>query len=378
MSGRFYVATRKGLFTVERTAAGRDSAWQIAQAAFVGDNVTLCLPDPRDGRVYAALDHGHFGCKMHASADGGATFQEIAAPAYPPMPAGYVEPANPMNNNRPIPWTTKLIWALAAGGAAEPGRLWAGTLPGGLFTSPDHGKSWELVRSLWDDPRRREWFGGGADLPGIHSICVDPRDSRRLTIGISCGGVWQTPDAGQTWRLRAKGMRAAYMPPEQQFNENVQDPHCLVQCPSSPDRFWVQHHNGVFRSVDDSATWTEIADVQPSAFGFAVAVHPRDAERAWFVPAMSDEKRTTVGGQVVVARTTDGGRSFDVLRRGLPQQHAYDITFRHALDIAAQGDCLAFGSTTGSLWVSEDQGETWQTVSTHLPPVYCVRFAAGG
>lgn len=71
----------------------------------------------------------------------------------------------------------------------------------------------------------------------------------------------------------------------------------------------------------------------------------------------------------------DGGKSFETLRRGLPQEHAYDLTYRHALDVDETGDRLAFGTTTGTLWVSEDQGDAWQTASSHLPPVYCVRFA---
>ena len=64
-----------------------------------------------------------------------------------------------------------------------------------------------------------------------------------------------------------------------------------------------------------------------------------------------------------------------MLRQGLPQEHAYDLTLRHALAIDGTGDRLAFGSTTGSLWVTEDGGDRWQTVSEHLPPVYAVRFA---
>ena len=149
----------------------------------------------------------------------------------------------------------------------------------------------------------------------------------------------------------------------------------MVQCPQSPDVFWAQHHNGVFRSTDGSASWSEVKNVAPSVFGFAVAVHPADPDTAWLVPAVSDEKRIPVDGKVVVSRTRDGGKTFDVLTDGLPQEHAYDLTFRHALDIDESGDRLAFGSTTGSLWVTEDQGDTWQTVTTQLPPVYSVRFA---
>lgn len=252
MSRRCHVATRKGLFTLERGASG----WRIARASFLGDNCTLVMHDPRNGSLLAALDHGHFGVKMHRSTDGGASWREVAAPAYPPKPADYVPKSAPAEGT-PADWALKLVWALAPGGRNEPNVVWCGTLPGGLFRSEDGGESWELNRPLWDDPKREEWFGGGAEQPGIHSICVDPRDARRVSIGISCGGVWTTTDGGSTWRVTAQGMRAAYMPPERQFEPNVQDPHLLVQCRANPEVFWVQHHNGIFRSVDGPASWTK-------------------------------------------------------------------------------------------------------------------------
>jgi hypothetical protein len=170
-------------------------------------------------------------------------------------------------------------------------------------------------------------------------------------------------------------MRAEYVPPEVQSEPIAQDVHCLVQCAANPDAFWVQHHNGIFKSTDGAASWEEIKDVKPSVFGFPVAVHPKDPNTAWFVPSAKDEKRCPIDGRVVVNRTRDGGKAFETLRQGLPQEHAYDLVYRHGLDIDETGDRLAFGSTTGSVWISEDGGDSWQTVASNLPPVYAVRFA---
>jgi hypothetical protein len=366
MTDRLLVSTRKGLFTVSRLA-GR---WQIAQVDFLGDNVTISLTDRRDRRDYVALDHGHFGVKLHGSTTNG--WKEIAAPTYPTKPEGYEEHDL---WGRPLAWSTARIWALAAGGSDESGVLWCGTLPGGLFRSADCGESWQMIRALWDHPMRKQWSGGGADLPGLHSICVDPRDSQRVWVGVSTGGIWFTEDAGANWSLRGEGMRAEYMPPEQAHDPVAQDVHCLAQCQTAPERMWVQHHNGIFVSSDEGKTFSEIKGVQPSTFGFAVVVHPRDPDTAWFVPEMKDEKRIPSGGKVVVTRTRDGGRTFDVLTKGLPQEHAYDVVYRHALAIDDSGDRLAFGSTTGGLWLSEDQGDSWISITHTLPPVYAVRFA---
>jgi hypothetical protein len=370
MSTRCYVATRKGLFTIDRGP----SKWAISHAAFVGDNVTLVMQDPRNGDLFAALNHGHFGIKLHRSRDGGETWPEITVPTYPPMPEGYVPKPHPFTG-KANDWALKLIWGLAPGGPKEPGVVWCGTMPGGLFKSEDSGETWELNRPLWDHPKREDWGPNGAEYTGIHSICVDPTDPRHVSIGVSTGGVWITRDSGESWVQTGGGMRADYFPPEQMYDPNVQDVHCLVQCAAKPDVFWVQHHNGMFRSTDGAASWTEIKDVKPSVFGFAVAVHPKDPNTAWFVPSTKDEKRCPTDGRVVVNRTRDGGKSFETLREGLPQQYAYDLTYRHGLDVDESGDRLAFGSTTGSVWISENGGDSWQNVSTHLPPVYAVRFA---
>ena len=365
MSDRLLVSTRKGLFTIER----RRGKWKIAEVDFLADNVTLALHDARSGRSYAALNHGHFGVKLHAK--NGKGWEEISAPAFPPKPEGRVDKDG---WGKDIPYSLLNIFSLETGGANEKGALWCGTIPGGLFRSQDHGESWRMIETLWDNPKRQQWMGGGTEWPAIHSICVDPRDAKIVRIGISCGGVWETRDGGKGWECRADGMFAAFMPPEQGRDPNVQDPHCLVQCPSAPDRLWVQHHNGIFRSDDASRSWSEVTDVPPSSFGFAVAVHPRDPDTAWFVPGIKDEKRIPVDGKLVVTRTRNAGKSFKVLRNGLPQAHAYDLVFRHALSIDATGERLAFGSTTGGLWVSEDQGDQWAEVSHSLPPVHAVRF----
>jgi hypothetical protein len=363
MSNQLLVSTRKGLFVFARSSAG----WRVDQTAFLGQNVTLALAEP--GGWYTALNLGHFGVKLHYSGDQGRSWEERAVPVY-----AEGETISTGDGKPPQPATLKLIWALESGGPDHPGRLWAGTLPGGLFRSEDAGRSWQLVRGLWDRPERAAWFGGGADLPGIHSICIDPRDSRVLRLAVSCGGVWISPDGGETWQLGGEGLFATYMPPELRHKLDVQDPHRMVQCQASPEHLWIQHHNGIFRSTDGGLHWQELADVPPSVFGFAVAVHPKEPDTAWFVPAIKDEQRVPVDGRVVVTRTRDGGRSFTTLSKGLPQEHAYDIVYRHSLAIDGSGDRLAMGSTTGGLWLTEDQGEEWRTLSTHLPPIHAVCF----
>jgi hypothetical protein len=367
MSDRLLLGTRKGLFLVERNAQG----WHISRDMLLGDPVTMVLAD-RQGHWHAAVEHGHYGVKLKRSVDQGESWEERSVPAYPPKPDDEID-MDPVGQ-QPLPWNLMRIWALESGAPDKPGDLWCGSIPGGLFRSRDGGDSWQLVESLWQHPDRKNWAGGGADYPGIHSIMLDPRDPRIIRIGVSCGGVWASFDDGENWGCYGEGLRAEYMPPDQAYDQKVQDPHRMVQCRVSPDHLWIQHHNGIFRSSDGGAHWQEIETAQPSAFGFAVAVHPQDPDRAWFVPGVRDDARYPVNGRLLVTRTRDGGKSFEPLANGLPQQHAYDLVYRHGLDIDDSGDRLAFGSTTGNAWVSDDQGEHWQSISHFLPPVYCVRF----
>lgn len=353
---RALIATRKGLFAVDK----QRGAWSLHALGFVADPVSMVLADPRDGAIHAALALGHFGVKMHRSTDAGATWEEMPAPA---LPEGASDTLS-----------VSLVWSLEGGGADRPGRLWAGTLPGALFRSDDAGSSWQLVESLWNEPRRPLWWGGGYDVPGIHSISVDPRDSDRLALCISVGGVWHSADAGRTWELGAKGMGADYLPPEQADDENQQDPHRMVRCPAAPDTLWVQHHCGIWKSTDGGRAWRGIRSTEQGGFGFAVAVHPKDPETAWFVPAVADQRRVPKDERFVVTRTRDGGTTFETLDRGLPAEPSWDLVYRHALDVTADGEGLIMGSTTGNLWVSENGGEAWQQISGHLPPIATVRW----
>ena len=356
MRDRLLVATRKGLF--ELRGAGRDL--KITGRWFLGEPVTAVLRDPRDGALYAALDLGHFGAKLHRSDDDGASWREVTVPSYAGVP-GDPPPA------------LSMIWVLEADPNAPGGRMWAGVIPGGLFSSSDKAESWTLNRALWDNPLRADWFGGGFHQPGLHSISFDPRDARKVAVGVSCGGAWLSDDAGKSWRVSTEGMWAAYLPPEERENPATQDPHRIVRCAAAPDVLWTQHHNGVFRSVDGGQTWREIA-IAPSSFGFAVAVHPTDPDTAWFAPAISDQQRYPVEGRFILTRTRDGGATFERLTAGLPDHESYDLVYRHGLDVDDTGARLAVGSTTGSLWVSDDAGDRWACVNANLPPIHAVRW----
>lgn len=353
------VASRKGLFLFER----RDGDWVVAGRSHLGFPVPYAKIDPRDGTLWASLDHGHWGQKLHRSKDRGETWEEVEAPAYP---------EGTMVRDG-VKASTNYIWLLAAAPADRPGVLYAGTEPGGLFRSDDGGTTWKLVEGLWNHPSREKlWMGGGRDEAAVHSIVFDPLDSDHMLIGASVAGVFETTDGGDTWEPRNSGLIAEYLPePDPEVGH---DPHLLVAAPSDFSVMWQQNHCGIFRSDTGARSWEKVSQPGgPAHFGFAVAVHEEKPERAWVVPALSDEQRMAIDGTVVVCRTDDGGENWTEQRTGLPQSDAYDITFRHALDVT--GETVAFGTTTGNLFLSDDGGNRWRCLGNHFPPIYSVRFA---
>lgn len=366
------LSTRKGLFVLERGKTG----WKPASASHLGIPVSYAFLDRRRGRrgrLWAALSHGHWGPKLQRSDDLGAKWREVKLPGYP---KGEVQRGGK-------PATLSYVWTMAPGGADQPERLYLGTEPGGLFASDDGGRRFHLVRGLWDHPTRlagdggkdedfHGWFGAGKDEPGLHSIVVDPRDSDRVWIAISSAGVFETADGGGKWTVRNKGLTSPYLPsppPKVGF-----DPHFVTTCAAKPDVLWMQSHSGVFRSTNGGKQWKDVSQKRgPVGFGFPICADEEDPRTAWVLPADSDMKRMAIGGALAVSRTEDGGKTWKRLAKGLPQEGCYDLVLRHGFDVA--GERLAFGSTSGNVYASEDRGDSWVSLGHHFPPIYSVRFA---
>ena len=354
---RLFFATRKGLIIYRRT-----KSWKHESTHFLGVPVSLFYADPQTGAWWACLDHGHWGVKLHRSDNEGKSWKEVDSPKFP----------EGEEIKEGTPATVNYLWSMSNGGAERPGVLYIGTDPGGLFRSEDDGESWELVRGLWDHPSRKDqWFGGGRDLPGIHSIVVNPSNSREIQVGISVAGVFKSLDEGTSWFPANKGLTAEFLP-----DDNVEvghDPHLLVGSPSHPDVLWQQNHCGIFVTRDGSQQWEKVSQEKgPADFGFAIAVNEKDPDTAWVVPGVSDELRIAVNQALCVCRTTDGGKTWTEQRKGLPQENCFDIVYRHAL--ANKDHSLAFGTTTGNVYTSEDYGDSWSCLSNNLPMIYAAEI----
>jgi photosystem II stability/assembly factor-like uncharacterized protein len=267
----------------------------------------------------------------------------------------------------------KNIWQIAVGRPEEPNVLYCGVEPAALFETRDAGETWSLSRGLFDHPHRPRWMPGNGGL-ALHTILLDPADNQRMYVAISAGGVYRTSDGGRTWTARNQGIRAMTMP--DRYPEFGQCVHKIAMHPARPQRLFLQSHWGLYRSDDGAENWLDIANGVPSDFGFAMIAHPRNPDCVFVIPVESDEFRCACEGRLRVYRTRNGGASWEPLMRGLPQKRAYETVLRDAMTADSFDPVgVYFGTRSGQLFGSRDEGKTWQKILEGLPSVVCVRSA---
>ena len=368
------VATRKGAFVLRGDSRRRD--WRIEGPHLLGNETNHLMCDPRDGKTWLlAAKTGHLGPTVFRSTDRGRHWSEAQRPpAFPKVPEGQDGP------------TVDRVFCLAPGHASQPGVWWAGAVPHGLFRSEDGGATWEAVGGFSDylaglrakEANRFFPTPGGAIT---HSILVDPRDPSHLYVSLSTGGCFETADAGASWRPLNDGVSADFLPdPHPGFG---QDPHCVVSCPAFPDRLYQQNHCGVYRLDRPGRRWERIGKSLPAKvgdIGFPIVVHPRDPETLWVFPMDGTQvwPRTCPGGRPAAFRSRNGGRTWARQSKGFPERHGWFTVFRQAMTCDDRDPVgLYLGTTTGEIWTSGDEGESWQQAATHLPQVLAIEALRG-
>ena len=356
------VGTTKGAFLLTSNA-GR-SRWQMSGPHFPGHAVYALAFDSRHGRrrIWAAVQSMHFGAVLRSSDDFGRTWtQPQEANVKFPSDAGVA---------------LKQIWQIALAPSDRPDTLYCGVEPAALFESNDSGETWSLVRGLFDHPHRSRWEPGGGGQC-LHTIVLHPSDAQRMLVAISTGGVYRSEDGGRSWQPRNQGIRAEFLP--EKYPEFGQCVHKIVRHPTRPKRLFLQNHFGLYRSDDGGDSWSDIARGVPSDFGFAMAMHPHDPDTVYALPLESDEFRCVPEAKLRVYRTRNAGVAWEPLTRGLPQKNSFEAVLRDGMAAdSLQPAGIYFGTRSGKLYGSRNEGGSWRLIADTLPPVVCVKTGIAG
>ena len=373
------VGTTKGAFLI---SGGTDrSGWTVTGPFCDGWPINHVIGDPASGKMWAGGGGDWHGAGVWRSDDGGKSWSlsklttgkldEWAAkdPDFAAM-IGW--------SDTPPPFADRFaqIWSLGLAGDT----LYAGTKPASLLASRDGGETWNLVQGLTDHPSAGSWSPGAAGLV-LHSIVADPKDPDKLWIGISAAGVFATEDGGKTWERRNRVSNEEVCvghdhPAAARDGEIGHCVHNMMRAPGPGDVLYQQNHHGVWRSADGGRSWDDITAGLPSTFGFPIRVHPRDPQVIWTLPLNGDQAgRFPPDAAAAVWKSEDGGRTWSDKRKGLPQKACYFTVLRQAMAGDTQSPAgVYFGTNSGSVFASFDEGETWSEIAEHLPTVLAVEI----
>lgn len=353
------VGTMKGAF-IFRSDKKR-TKWTLEGPHFRGEAVYAFAHDSRtrEPRTFAGINNGFFGPSMAFSTDLGKSW---SAPDRQSVKF-------PEDSGRAL----KQIWQIVPGKEGKDDVMFCGVEPACLFVSRDGGTTWSPNEGLLRHEHQPKWQPGAGGLC-LHTIIQDPKDPDRMLIAISSGGAYRTDDGGKSWKAKNVGVRAEFLPDKHpEFGQCV---HKVVSHPSKPERLFLQNHWGLYRSDDWGDSWHDIANEVPSDFGFAMHMHPQNPDTVYIVPLESDQFRCTPEAKLRVYRTTDAGKSWEPLTRGLPQSDAYETVLRDGMcgdSIDPAG--IYFGTRSGKVFGSNDSGDSWMEMADGLPPVVCVKVA---
>jgi photosystem II stability/assembly factor-like uncharacterized protein len=347
------VGTRKGCFVLEsddrrdwRVRGPYCESWPIYHAVY----------DAHGGTIYAAAASEWHGAAVWRSSDLGETW-ELSS-----------EGLSYGDDGLKLSKVSSL--------ATAHGRVFVGAEAAGLFESRDGGATWSLVTTLDGQPGRDSWNDPDKQPPGhlgLSAILPHPDDPSRLWVIVQGYGVFETTDGGDSWAPRNRGLRADWP------LENPEVGYCVHKLVLAPDRerMYQQNHVGMHRSDDGGRSWTEITDGLPTEFGFPAAAHPHDRDTFYVIPVDPGHGRTMPEGRAAVWRTRDAGSTWQRLDDGLPQEDAYVGVLREGLAIDGEDvPGLYFGTSTGQVFASTDEGESWSEIASYLPGIWSVEVAS--
>lgn len=242
-------------------------------------------------------------------------------------------------------------------GVSADGSIFAGTLPAGVWVSKDGGESWRELPLFGEAPGSEKWTAPWG-TPLASCIVGHPKDSKTLYAGVEVGGVYRTRDAGKKWYdLSIPGA----------------DVHAIQISPARHDRLYVTTGEGPYTSDDGGFTWKEIGGSNRRSYAMGVAAHPTETDRVIISAAAGPPPtwRGKLGARCDVYLSTDGGKRFRTVVKDLKggvQRRALVINQKVPSEVA-------FGTSTGEVYYSNDGGESFDKEATKLGDIKAIAFS---
>ena len=359
------VSTDKGAFLYFSDADRRH--WDVSGPHFMGATVHHLVLDPRDDNtLLASVQSRISGNIIYCSTNFGKSWK----------------PANkqPKFKKNKLNRVVDHVFCLMPGHNEEKNCWYAGTSPQGLFRSEDGGNNWEPVDGFNDNKNWVSWTkknsNGYPKISKLHSIIINSSNKSHMYIGMSYGGVFETLDAGKNWTPINDGLHADYM--KNKNSKFGHDPHSVISHPYNPDRLYQQNHCGIYKLDKPNEKWVRIGDNMPSDIGdigFPITIHPNDPNTIWVFPIDGTEiwSRVCPEGQPAIYCSKDGGESWFRQDIGLPMRNAWLTVLRKSLNTDSMLEAgIYFGTTSGSLWMSDNEGNSWRQIAIHLPRILSI------
>ena len=371
------VGTTKGAFLMKGDSDRQN--WQITGPHCNGWSIGHLAGDPDTGRIWAGGGGAFYGAGIWHTDDQGQTWTltRLTSGQMDAWADSEPEFAKMMGvTGDPLPFGDRFsdIWVMHY----AHGRLYAGAKPATLLRSDNQGQDWQIVEALSDHPSAESWNPGAAGLV-LHTIVADPNNPEKMWTGISAAGVFATEDGGTSWDRRNRLANAAdceghHHPAAPSDGHVGHCVHHMAKAAGDGDVLYQQNHVGVWRSQDGGRSWDNASEGLPSTFGFVLQCHPRDPDTIWTLPLNGDSQgRFPPDAAAAVWKSIDGGHSWQAQRDGLPQENCYFTVLRQAMTGDRQDPAgVYFGTNSGSVFASADEGETWQEIARHMPTILSV------
>lgn len=329
------VGTARGIFSFER----RDGSWRPRETLLAGEHISALLFEPSSRMLFA----GTYGEALFASKDLGQSWERRG---------------NGIGNRE--------IYTLALQEVEGKPRLYAGTQPAHLFFSDDLGQHWTELPALRQVPGVEKWtFPGPPHQAHVKSLAFDPSHPDCFYAAVEVGGFLKTVDGGKTWKT-VSGLNP--------------DAHRVLVPASDPENVYLVMPTtngaptdiaGVSVSEDGGESWKSLTP-RDFRIGYVdpLLVHPGNRNLIYTAGAKTGPGtwRRTQTADARIARSRDGGESWQILNGGLPEHIRGNIEAM-AMDVWHGGFALFAGTTDGEVFSSIDEGDHWEKIIQGIGPV---------